>query len=40
LGRLQLAPLWSASFSLEEAGRAFEAAGGPDSLKITLTPAR
>jgi 2-desacetyl-2-hydroxyethyl bacteriochlorophyllide A dehydrogenase len=37
LGRLQLAPLWSASFPLEEAGRAFEAAGSPDSLKITLT---
>jgi L-iditol 2-dehydrogenase len=36
-GRVQLAPLWSASFPLEEAGRAFEAAGGPDALKITLS---
>ena len=34
--RVQLAPLWSGSFPLEEAGRAFEAAGSPDSLKITL----
>lgn len=35
-GRIQLAPLWSASFPLGEAGRAFEAAASPNSLKITL----
>lgn len=36
-GRVQLAPLWSASFPLEEAGRAFDVAVSPNSLKITLT---
>jgi threonine dehydrogenase-like Zn-dependent dehydrogenase len=34
---VQLAPLWSASFPLEEVGRALEAAASPSSLKITLT---
>ncbi|HZD70663.1 MAG TPA: alcohol dehydrogenase catalytic domain-containing protein [Actinomycetes bacterium] len=38
-GRVRLAPLWSESFPLAEAGRAFEAAGSASSLKITLTGA-
>lgn len=35
-GVLRLAPLWSASYPLEDAPKAFAAVEGPDTLKVTL----